>query len=134
MYKRILVATDGSEPADRAVDHALDLGSKFDVEVHAVSVVDTRRYGDSMLTGTEAIVDEVTERAAEILGDVERRADVDVVTSVRRGSPATEIGSYADEVDADLLVLGHRGRESADEIGSTAERVVRTVDRPVLTA
>ncbi|MDG5761981.1 universal stress protein [Natronococcus sp. A-GB1] len=99
-----------------------------------VWTVDTRRYDDSMLTGSEAIIDELTERAEEIPEDLQVRADVDVTTSVRRGSPASVIGSYAAEVDADLLVLGHRGRESADEIRSTAERVVRTVDRSVLTA
>ncbi|MEY7847790.1 universal stress protein [Natrarchaeobius sp. A-rgal3] len=134
MYERILVATDGSEAASRALEQALDLASTFDAELHAIAVVDTRRYGDSMLTDSADVVGDMSEYATELLNDVRSRADVDVTTELRRGHPPKAIGDYAESVDADLLVLGHRGRGSGDHIGSVAERVVRDVDRPVLTA
>ncbi|WP_306060945.1 universal stress protein [Natronococcus wangiae] len=134
MYETILVATDGSSAAERAVDGAIDLASTFDAELHAISVVDTSRYGDSMLSGTEGVIDELKGRAEVVLEEVETRADVDVATEVRHGRPHEEIGEYADAINADLLVLGNRGLGASDQIGSTAERVVRYVDRPVLTA
>ena len=134
MYETILVATDGSSSANRAVDDAIDIASTFDADLHAISVVDTSRYGDSMLSGTEGVIDELRERAAEVLEDVETRADVDVTTEHRQGRPHEEIGEYTDAIDADLVVLGNRGLGAGDQIGSTAERVVRYVDRPVLTA
>lgn len=134
MYETILVATDGSGSANRAVDDAIDIASTFDADLHAISVVDTSRYGDSMLSGTEGVIDELRERAAEVLEDVETRADVDVTTERRQGRPHEEIGEYTDAIDADLVVLGNRGLGASDQIGSTAERVVRYVDRPVLTA
>ena len=134
MYDTILVATDGSDSANRAVDHALDLASTFDADLYGISVVDTRRYGDSMLSGADSVIGDLSDRAEELLAEMETRADVEVTTTVRRGRPHDEIASYADSIDADLILLGNRGLGSTDEIGSTAERVVRYVDRPVLTA
>lgn len=134
MYETILVATDGSSAAKRAVDDAIDLASTFDAELHAISVVNTSRYGDSMLSGTEGIIDDLRERAETVLEEVKTRADGDVTTELRRGRPHEEIGEYAATIDADLIVLGNRGLGAGDQIGSTAERVVRYVDRPVLTA
>ncbi|THE64310.1 universal stress protein [Salinadaptatus halalkaliphilus] len=133
MYESILVATDGSDSADRAVDAALDLASVFDAELYAISVVDTRRYGDSALSGSESVVSDLETQASELLEAVERRGDRDVTTELRHGKPHGEISDYATAIDADLLVLGNRGRESGEVIGSTAERIVRFVNRPVLT-
>ncbi|SDJ90820.1 universal stress protein [Natronorubrum texcoconense] len=134
MYDTILVATDGSQSANRAVDHALDLASTFDATLHAIYVVDTRRYGESMLSGSDGVVTEVEDRGRELLEEIEMRADVDVTLTDREGRPYEQIGEYAEEIDADLLVLGNRGLGSSGEIGSNAERVVRYVDRPVITA
>ncbi|ARS90980.1 universal stress protein [Natrarchaeobaculum aegyptiacum] len=133
MYESILVATDGSEPANRAVEYAVDLASSFDADLRVVSVVDTRRYGDSMLSDSSAVVDDLENRAEDVLEDAATRADLDVRTVLRRGRPHTEIAAVADEANVDLIVLGNRGLDSSGEIGSTAERVVRNVDRPVLT-
>ncbi len=134
MYETILVATDGSEPSNRATDHAIDLAATFDADLHAIYVVDTRRYGASMAGGSEAALGELESRGQELLEDVALRADTAVMTDVRDGRPHQEIGAYADEIDADLVVLGNRGLGDSSEIGSTAERVVRYVDRPVITA
>ncbi|RQG95548.1 universal stress protein [Natrarchaeobius chitinivorans] len=133
MYESVLVATDGSGSANRAVEAALDLASTFDAELYAISVVDTRRYGESALSGSKNVVDDLEARATELLREVETRGDVTAVTELRRGRPHVAISNYADDIDADVIVLGNRGRGSGGEIGSTAERVVRFADRPVLT-
>lgn len=134
MYDRILVATDGSTSAERAIDQALDLAKTFGAELYGISVIDTRRYGDSMLSDSEQVLGDLEEHADELLEDVRSRADLDVTTELREGRPHVEIAEYATEIDADLIVLGNRGMGSGEEIGSTAERVVRNVARPVLTA
>ncbi|WP_254530825.1 universal stress protein [Natrinema gelatinilyticum] len=134
MYDTILVATDGSDPATRAADQAIDLASTFDADLHALYVVDTRRYGSSMMADADAVAEDLKEQGQEILADIASRADVDVTTDVRSGQPSRQIGDYADEIDADLVVIGNRGLTSGGEIGSTAERVVRYVNRPVITA
>ncbi|WP_254524134.1 universal stress protein [Natrinema caseinilyticum] len=134
MYDTILVATDGSDPATRATDQALDLASTFDADLHALYVVDTRRYGSSMMADADAVAEQLKEQGQGILADIASRADTDVTTQVRSGQPSRQIGEYANEIDADLVVIGNRGLTSGGEIGSTAERVVRYVDRPVITA
>ena len=45
MYERILVPTDGSDVAEAAVDHALDIARKYDAEIHALFVADTDAIG-----------------------------------------------------------------------------------------
>ena len=134
MYETILVATDGSDSANRAVDRAIDLAGAFDAELHGLSVIDTRRYGDSMLTESASVVASLEDRARELLTDLESRAEVPVTTELRRGRPNVEIGACAEEIDADLIVLGNRGLGGDSQIGSTAERVVRHVNRPTITA
>jgi len=52
MYEHILVPTDGSDVAEAAVDHALDL-EKYDAEVHALYVVDIDSVNYSL--GTEQV-------------------------------------------------------------------------------
>lgn len=136
MYDTVLVSTDGSEPANRATEHALDITSMFDADLHALYVVDTRRYGSSAVGDSETVLENVTEQGRAALEDLEFRADVDVTTEIRRGRPSAEIDAYAEEIDADLLVLGNRGLggTAGGQIGSVAERVVRYANRPVITA
>lgn len=134
MYDTILVATDGSEPAARATDHALELAETFDADLHAIYTVDTRRYGGSVMGDSGDVVADLEEQGRNILADVSAQAATDVTEEVREGRPHKEIGDYADAIDADLVVLGNRGLGSGGEIGSVAERVVRYVDRPVITA
>ncbi|RQH02516.1 universal stress protein [Natrarchaeobius oligotrophus] len=136
MYDTILVATDGSAAANRATEHALDLASTFDAELYAIYVVDTRRYGETVLTDEIDAVEELEERGHDVLDDLVGRASVEATSEIRRGRPHDEISECADEVDADLVVLGNRGLGGGpgSEVGSTAERVVRYLDRPVITA
>ncbi len=136
MYETILVPTDGSDPANRAVEHAVDLASTFDADLHAIYVVDSRRYGSRAVADADAILDELADRGRRILEELRDRADREVTTELRRGRPNEETTAYAEEIDADLIVLGNRGLgdPSGAAIGSVAERVVRTAGRPVLTA
>ena len=136
MYDTILVAIDGSDAANRAAEHATSLASTFDADLHAVYVVDTRRYGSSALADSDTVLGDLEERGEELLDDLGHRADVDVTAEIRSGRPNEEVEAYADEIDADLIVIGNRGLGGAagGQIGSVAERVVRYAGRPVITA
>ena len=65
---------------------------------------------------------------------VEARTTADVRARVVAGTPATEIVRIASDIDADLVVMGvtARGAIGRKLTGSTAARVIRSVDRPVL--
>ncbi|WP_135533981.1 universal stress protein [Halostella pelagica] len=135
MFETVVIATDGSESVERAVETALDLARRFDAEVHALYVVDESEVDSS----PESIRDEMRaaleESGEDALDAVSEWADREVVTAVREGRPAGEICAYARENDVDLVATGTRGRHGENRflIGSVAERVVRSCPTPVLT-
>ncbi|MFU8868344.1 universal stress protein [Natronococcus sp.] len=138
MYDTILVPTDGSEPADRAVDHALTLADRYGADIHALYCVETHRYGEPALSSTELVLDDLEDRGAamlEAVGDRAADAGIECRPTVCHGRPWEEVREKAAELDADLIVIGYQGQSHTrtDRIGSVAERIVRTADRPVLT-
>ncbi|WP_290817179.1 universal stress protein [Halovivax sp.] len=139
MYDTILVPTDGSDPANRAVEHALELADRYDADVHAMYCVETHRYGEPALSSAEIVLDTLEDRGAAMLEEIADRADnagIDCSWNVCHGRPWEEVREKAAELDADLIVIGYQGQghTRTDRIGSVAERIVRTADRPVLTA
>lgn len=136
MYDVILVATDGSEPANRAVEFGLDLAEQYDAVVHAIAVVDTGRYGEPALSSTELVIEELETNANELLAEISERGDrrdVEVITNCTHGDPHDKIVAYAEEIDADMTILGAHGiSKTGHHIGSVSERVVRAIDRPVM--
>jgi nucleotide-binding universal stress UspA family protein len=136
MYDHILVATDGSEPAARAVDHAVSLAREHGATVHAISVVDTGRYGEPALSSSELVIGDLEDRANEVLAAIRDRCEADgieIVTKCMHGNPNDEIVAYSDAIDADILVLGAHGLSHAGHhIGSVADRVARATDRPIM--
>ncbi|MFB6173650.1 MAG: universal stress protein [Halobacteriales archaeon] len=135
MFETVVVATDGSESVERAVDWALDIAERFEAEVNALSVVDTGEVEGAPEEVREEFRAGLEERAEAAIADVADRAEGEVVTAVRDGRPADAIPAYARERDADLVALGTRGRHGENRflVGSVAERVVRTCPVPVLT-
>lgn len=139
MYDKVLVATDGSADANRAATHALEQAEQHGAELYALFVVDTDRYSEPALSSTELQTNEVEEWGRQQLAEIEERGegiDVDVTTRCCHGKPYLEIINYADEVDADLLVLGYHGHSHSqtEQIGSVTDRVVQNAGRPVLVA
>lgn len=134
MFDTVVVATDGSESVNRAIDVALDLAERFDAEVHALSVVDASEVDASPEQLREELRTALETHADAALATVEERADRDVKTAVREGRPAAEICEYVREIDADLIATGTRGRHGENRLllGSVAERIVRTSPVPVL--
>jgi nucleotide-binding universal stress UspA family protein len=145
MYERILVPTDGSDVAEAAVDHALDLAEKYDAEVHALYVVDIDSVNYSL--GTEQVdrlkqgrfdeMEEVKERADEataVVADRGAERDIDVVEHVSGGRPHKVIASYAEDNGVDLIVMGSHGRAGVRRalLGSVTERTLRSTHVPVL--
>lgn len=137
MYDAILVGTDGSPAANRAITHALDQAEQYEAVLHGIYVVDVQRFPEPALSSAELATHECEERGQELLDEIKKRADdleVEYVAECCHGLPHEEIIGYADEVDADLIVLGFQGQSHrrGETIGSVTERVVRACGRPVL--
>lgn len=137
----VLVPVDGSEPADRAVEHAVAVASQYDADLHAVVVLGERvatALDTGAMTDAEAaeagaaLADAVRAAAPDGLG-VTDSAAVGFSPSVKTRHPGSVVLDCAEEVGADFVVVP---REPMDETGDTlakaAEYVVSYASQPVL--
>jgi nucleotide-binding universal stress UspA family protein len=138
MYETILVPTDGSEGANAAVQHAVDIAGKYDATLHALYVVDVRMSPISTEMDRDEVIqliDRSGERPTAPVLDRAERKGIPATEAIRLGVPHGIIRDYVDENEIDLVVMGTHGRTGLEHalLGSTTERTVRTVDVPVLT-
>jgi len=137
-YRHVLVPTDGSECAAAALDRAVAIAKAAGATLHVLSVVDIPSTGID--ASAEFRIDALREAASEVIEDATATAEQASVDPVVKrievaGSVSRAIGSYVEETDVDLVVMGTRGRTGLGEylLGSTTERTVRTTAVPVLT-
>lgn len=124
LIKKILVATDFSENANRALDKALELADKLNASVTLLKVI-----------------------TVFIKEQEHRQALTEAVNKAKHENPniaINELIDYAGEnpagiiikiaEDFDLVVVGHRGLSGLQELfmGSVSERVVHLSRKPVL--
>ncbi|QLH82099.1 universal stress protein [Halosimplex pelagicum] len=137
-YDEILIPTDGSEPAAAAVEHGLAIAAQTGARVHAVNIVDIGDIAASPeYTPPTAVIEQLEsegEAATERIATQAQDRDLDAVTAVREGLPARDILEYADDADIDLIAMGTAGRTGLNRylLGSTAERIVRHAEMPVV--
>lgn len=165
MYETILYPTDGSLHSTAATTHVQSLASAFDATVHILHIVDSTRSRLTVPSTPEREVDQSgmvggasTEKLPEMVGGTrigteERRAalerqgqevvetvstrlaGVETVSAVETGVPYLAILQYAQQHDADLVVMGTHGRTGVERylLGSVTENVLRRSDVPVVT-
>jgi nucleotide-binding universal stress UspA family protein len=117
MYKRILLAYDGSVEGRTALREGALLARQCDAEVFLLSVLAdavTLLFAEAALAGTSVrmeddFMDILNEGVARL-----RKLGFDPVAKLVRGQPAEEIGNFATEVGADLIVVGHRRQSAFD--------------------
>lgn len=133
MFKTILIPTDGSEHAETAAEKGLELAKEHNAAVHVICVADTAPLGYLRLPGDAKSAEEAIEGQAEkFVNRIADQADSDlkIVTTVLSGPPETRILDYGDEIDADLIVMGTRGRGGVHRlaVGSVTDHVIRFGD------
>ncbi|NHN58195.1 MULTISPECIES: universal stress protein [Halorussus] len=137
-YDDVMIPTDGSDCAELAVDHGIAVAEKFDATVHAVYVVDIRAAATASdapgETGLLSRLEEQGREATDAIAERAREAGLDATTAVGEGVPASGLVDYVDEEGVDLVAMGTHGRTGFDRyfMGSTAAKVVRTSEVPVL--
>jgi nucleotide-binding universal stress UspA family protein len=146
MIRYVLVAVDGSENSDRALDFALDLAEKYGAAITvlnvsgspimgAVPLEPTAVSGDSMVVFSK----DLRRFHEEILGKAVAHAKMfkpNVVVSwkLREGDPALEIVAEANEGAFDIVVIGHRGLGKVRELflGNISEKVAHLASCPIV--
>lgn len=139
-FQNILVSVDLEEASDRVLDVALGLASKLGARLNVLHVYSLPVYNlpDGSYVPTAEVANSVAEAARKQLdATVARYSDRGVTVSgiLRNGSPQVEISNVANEIGADLIVMGTHGRGALGRVllGSVAQAVVRSATQPVLT-
>lgn len=131
----ILVPTDFSYAADRALHYAVQLARRQRARVALLHVVAPAAIPNVFLTSIRTDLPQLAELSGEHLARLARRMGIRPKrAAVKTGHAAEEIIRFADEIGADLIVIGARGHSKLDRLllGTTAERVVRHARCPVL--
>jgi len=134
--KKILVAHDGSDAADKALMQASAIAHKFGAELTVISVVPN-------LCFTEIGVDCDTVNKlyrAEIEGAMEGAKDLlkekgfEAETLILEGNPADIISDHAKSAGVDLIVVGSTGKQATERmmLGSVSSKVVANAPCSVL--
>jgi nucleotide-binding universal stress UspA family protein len=138
MVKRLLVPIDGSDPADAALEFALE--EYPDADITLLSVIDPTDVGYGSIEAAPSTFEHLQENAEErtqnVLDEASNRAadhGVEVTTETVIGMPSRAIVEWAENNDMDGIVIGSHGRKGVTRVllGSVAESVVRRSPVPV---
>ena len=138
MYTRIVVGTDGSDRSLLAVNRAAQIAERWEAELHVVSAAAPISMGGD--PGAPSAVDvmrfsDSSARVATRLGhDVCVARRINVIEHTVIGEPASVLMSVAEEVGADLIVVGNRGMTGKLRLftGSVPNRVAHHSEIDVL--
>ncbi|MGC4411096.1 universal stress protein (plasmid) [Rhizobium rosettiformans] len=143
MYKNILISTDGSELAQKGVDHGLSLATNLDAKVMVVTVTEPFPVyaGEGWALGPDDFgrydADQI-KFAQELLAPIKASADKLGVTCETRHvpnrRPAEAILDTAAEEGCSLIVMASHGRRGLGRffLGSQTQEVVSRSSLPVL--
>jgi nucleotide-binding universal stress UspA family protein len=145
MYKRILIATDGSEMATKAVTHGIALAKVHNAPVTIVTVTDIwsafemahdydQRKRDP-IANYEAVAAASAKRVLDKAGEIAKAQGVDcTLTHVVDKPPAEGIIEAAESAGADLIIMSSHGRRGVSRLllGSQANKVVTFSKVPVM--
>ena len=132
MFECIVVGTDGSDTAKKAVGAAADLAKAIGAELNVVSAyqpISKTRLKREEIAAPDDISwminprEDVEATLAEAIGVAEE--EVKVQTFAREGDPADAILDVAEEQQADLIVVGNKGMTGAARflLGSVPNKV-----------
>ena len=136
LYNIIVVATDGTDYAKKAIHTAVSLSKLTDAKLYAVYVSDISNFTPTSVEW-ELISENIKKESETALGYVRTLAENENVlfeTANLTGAPATEIVQFANQIKADLIVVGAAGKKTLERLllGSVSEKIARNAKQQVL--
>lgn len=157
MYKKILVPYDGSEPASRALNHAVDIAKsagrdKPDVILlHVIAEFPSHHFIErparSIKTGEKTTLSRYLKEVYELMQDsaedvmvkkkdeIKKFSDFEIKTKILAGHVSLTIIDFAKKEKVDLIVIGNLGRSGLSRIrtlGSVSRSVSERASCPVM--
>ena len=142
MFNRIVVAVDGSDHAEHALKIACDVARKYGSSltlVHAPEPVSDPMMAGYAVVPSQPIKEAIDKAAKEVMDKSEAVLKSENMTNYEtatvHGDPAAAVVKKAEEVGADLIIMGRRGLGAVSRllIGSTTTKVAQLADCAVLT-
>jgi nucleotide-binding universal stress UspA family protein len=140
MFRKILVAYDGSETARLALNKAIELKQVFVesvLEVVHVFQVSNLVLNDAVIPGPAIIQTELYQAAEETVDEARQlisHQSLSTATLLDGGAPARVILDYAEAHNFELIIIGSRGLSNLKELflGSVSSEIVHHAQIPVL--
>lgn len=138
MFRKLVVGTDGSARAERAVQEAIDLAKAQGARLHLVAVFgENERHWESIASSAKIESVNLRQVAESVLARSAAKAaeqGVEVDYAAREGEPADAILEVATEQEADLIIVGNKGMTGAGRFlqGSVPNKITHHADCSVL--
>lgn len=138
MFTTIIWATDGSAHADRALELAVQIAETDHAELHVAHVAEKlvggRTTGQNVLADEDEIEARIRAQTSKIAAEHEFTTRLHTVVAEGAGRTASRLAELADEIGADLIVVGTRGRSAlrGAMLGSVTQRLLHESTCPVL--
>ncbi|PZO43469.1 MAG: universal stress protein [Pseudanabaena frigida] len=126
MFKTVLFPLNRSQETRQAVAVAIDLVQKYQAELYVLSVTE-HDATDSDRESSQELIKEVQSYFNEV--------GISIKTKIAEGKAAFVICDFADEINADLIVMGSRGMSLTEEHpdgSSVSQKVINLSPCPVL--
>lgn len=134
-YDHVVIPTDGSDVAERAAEHGLELAERYGADVRVLYVVDTRAYGfDDAPRSIVGLLERGGKNAVDVLTAAARDRGLPATGTVLRGVPEDVLSKYVAGLGGALLVMGTHGVGAGSDrlLGSTTAGIVRRAETSVL--
>ncbi|MCZ3364944.1 MULTISPECIES: universal stress protein [Methanobacterium] len=144
MYRKILLATDNSEQAEKAGEHAISMAGSNSADIIVLYVIDAYyKYALPQKELREQLDEQLREDGKEAVKKFKSKIEekkcagkcpnINLITMIKEGKPAEVILKTAEEENVDHIVMGKSGKHGIERflLGSTAENVVRGSKIPV---
>ncbi|ALX48639.1 universal stress protein [Lentibacillus amyloliquefaciens] len=135
MFKRILLATDGSKQSFRAANHAIKLAEQFNGTIDVVYAVDEQTSKSDVLHHDSKYQIELKrkEKIQFVLNQLDETV-IEYNVRILHGEPGPEIVEYANANGVDCVVIGSRGLNNLQTmiLGSVSHKVAKRANCPVL--
>ena len=139
-FEAILVPVDFSDHSNEALDTAIQIAHLFGSTIHLlhcyhVETAGISPYGIVLPSGYYEDIRNAAEKRLSDWHDIVSKEGIKTESILSADNPSLAINRAADEIDADLIVMGTRGLAGIKHVmlGSVAERTVRVAPCPVLT-
>lgn len=137
MFKKILLAYDGSDGANRALEAAIELAQLHQGKIWALAVEEHLPHVTATVGEFQDTKEQANEKFRQLLQAAHAKAEkagVELKTLLRGGHPAQTIVEVARDGEFDVILVGHSGLSGvwAAFLGTTAEKVSRHAPCSVL--